>query len=74
MDCTDCGLQISSEDELRGYEMCLKCRLDEPMDLINKLMREGWGSQSAADEVQRRLKLNDSDTLAAAYYCELYRE
>jgi len=44
------------------------------MDLINKLMREGWGSQSAADEVQRRLKLSDSDTLAAAYYCELYRE
>lgn len=78
MDCIYCGLQISSRRELEGLEICHDCgigrRIQAAREAVYDLIDAGWGSQSAANSVQSKFNLSDSQTDDVACHCELYRE
>lgn len=78
MDCLFCKNQVSSSREIDGREICQDCdikhRIDDATEEVHDLVEQGWGSQSAADSIQKKYNLSDSQVDKVAWQCELYRE
>lgn len=77
MDCIYCGNQLSSQREIDEREICQECdiafRKSEACSKVWDLMKEGWGSLSAAMSVQKKFNLSDSDVDDVAYRCEMFK-
>lgn len=78
MDCIYCGKQLSSQREIDGREVCQDCgiknRMDDCCEEVWDLMREGWGSQSAAMHLQRKFNLSVEQVDEVAWRAEFYKE